>query len=127
MALLDATSPTALRVIFPLFVGIGFSFLLKLPNEVLNIALADKHMASATGNFFLVRFIGATTGLSISAAIFGSQAKRLVAPLEGHYSFELDLSTVDWRSLKDIQPADLRNEVLSAVSHALSVSDCPVR
>lgn len=118
MMLLNQHSAAITRELLPLIVGLGFSFLLKLPNDLLTAALRDKHLASANGNFFLVRTMGCTTGLSIAAAIFQTRLQALLRAL----SYDLDLQTVDWRQLIHIEPSGLREQVLGAVSSALGVS-----
>lgn len=82
------------------------------------LVLKDKHLASLNGNFFLVRMMGSTTGLSISAAIFTSRLGRLLSTVP----YQLDPSGVDWNALASIEPPLLREQVLTAVSRALGVS-----
>ncbi|KAF8321751.1 MFS general substrate transporter [Clavulina sp. PMI_390] len=117
MITLDENTHMALRECLPLIVGIGFGFLLKLPNDLLTIVLRDKHLASANGNFFLVRTMGCTTGLSIASALFDTRLQANLATT----SYLLDPSDVDWRQLIQIQPVELRSQVLHAVSRALGV------
>ena len=117
MMTLNQHSPIALQECLPLIVGLGFSFLLKLPNDLLTAALQDKHLASANGNFFLVRTMGCTTGLSIAAAIFSTRLQSLLK----HVPYDLDPKTVQWKELIHIEPVGLKEKVLGAVSRALAV------
>jgi hypothetical protein len=117
MMALNQHSPIALQECLPLIVGLGFSFLLKLPNDLLTAALRDKHLASANGNFFLVRTMGCTTGLSIASAIFSTRLQALLQPV----SYYLDPETVNWKALVHIEPVELKEQVLGAVSRALGV------
>lgn len=114
---LNQHSSNALQKCLPLIVGLGFSFLLKLPNDLLTAALQDKHLASANGNFFLVRTMGCTTGLSIAAAIFSTRLQALLRSVP----YVLDPTTVHWRELIHIAPVELKEQVLGAVSRALAV------
>lgn len=116
--MLNERSTSITQECLPLIVGLGFSFLLKLPNDLLTATLRDKHLASANGNFFLVRTMGCTTGLSIAAAIFETRLRTLLRPV----SYDLDPHIVDWRQLIRIEPSGLREQVLGAVSSALGVS-----
>jgi hypothetical protein len=49
--------------LYPLLAGIGIGMLFHTPFQVVTNLLPKRDLASATGAFFLVRFIGTTTGL----------------------------------------------------------------
>lgn len=63
MITLDERSGIPLQEIYPLFAGIGIGMLFHTPFQVVTKSLPKADLASATGAFFLVRFIGTTTGL----------------------------------------------------------------
>jgi hypothetical protein len=63
MILLDESSTLALQIVIPLIAGIGIGMLFHTPFGILTELMPPEDLASVTGAFFLVRFIGATTGL----------------------------------------------------------------
>ncbi|KAF9243867.1 major facilitator superfamily domain-containing protein [Melanogaster broomeanus] len=96
LMLLDEHSPHTLQAIFPLIAGIGIGLLFHAPYQVFTKALGPSELATGTSAFFLVRFTGATIGL-----IQGST------------------SSINWTSLRSIEPLSLRWEVLGTVSMAI--------
>lgn len=63
MILLDQKSGWALQEFMPLIAGIGLGMLFHTPYGILTSSMPEEELASTTGAFFLVRFIGTTTGL----------------------------------------------------------------
>jgi len=60
----------------PIVAGLGVGMLFHAPYQALMNALSPKELAAGTGAFFLVRFSGATVGLSIAGAIYESSLSR---------------------------------------------------
>lgn len=63
LIILDERSSLALQVVIPLIAGIGVGMLFHTPFGILTELMPPEDLAGVTGAFFLVRFIGATTGL----------------------------------------------------------------
>ncbi|KZP00909.1 MFS general substrate transporter [Calocera viscosa TUFC12733] len=119
MITLNAESSPAVQAIYPLVAAVGIGLLFHCFKTGLQLALpgtADD--AGATSAFFLVRFIGATTGLSLSSAIFSS---TLTAKLPAGLDLAQSTAGIDYRALHFLTPILLRDNVLSAVSQALSM------
>ncbi|EJU01128.1 MFS general substrate transporter, partial [Dacryopinax primogenitus] len=113
MITLNAGSSTALQAVYPLIAAIGIGLLFHCFKTGLQLALpGTEDDAGATSAFFLVRFIGATTGLSISGALFSSTLATNFPP-----GVDLVETTagVDYRALHFLTPLWLRQEVLAAV------------
>ncbi|KZT06339.1 amino acid permease ScVBA-like protein [Laetiporus sulphureus 93-53] len=73
MTLLDCETSHALRSIYTLIAGVGIGMLFHAPYQVFTRALRRKDTASGTSAFFLVRFTGATVGLTLAGAIYDSR------------------------------------------------------
>ncbi|KZT40107.1 MFS general substrate transporter [Sistotremastrum suecicum HHB10207 ss-3] len=117
MILLDQNSGSALQELVPLVAGIGIGMLFHTPFGILTSSMPEEELASTTGAFFLVRFIGTTTGLSVAQAIFTS---RLVRALPAGFTLQSSgSSSLDLQGLVGISDEKLRNEVLGAVSSAI--------
>jgi len=63
MITLNERSNIWIQELYPLLAGIGIGMLFHTPFQVVTNLLPKRDLASATGAFFLVRFIGTTTGL----------------------------------------------------------------
>lgn len=70
MITLDERSGIAIQEIYPLIAGIGIGLLFHTPFQVITNSLPKHDLAQATGAFFLVRFMGTTTGLVRDSASF---------------------------------------------------------
>ncbi|KAA1468533.1 hypothetical protein DENSPDRAFT_472383 [Dentipellis sp. KUC8613] len=71
--LLSDTTPKLTQSILPLVAGFGLGMLFHAPYQVFTNALEPHELATGTSAFFLVRFTGATVGLSIAGAVYQSQ------------------------------------------------------
>ncbi|KAI9444763.1 major facilitator superfamily domain-containing protein, partial [Lactarius indigo] len=79
LCLLGVGTPIMMQSFLPLLAGIGVGMLFHAPYQAFTGALSPKELAAGTGAFFLVRFTGATVGLSISGAIYeGSLSRNLL-------------------------------------------------
>ncbi|CCM01633.1 uncharacterized protein FIBRA_03694 [Fibroporia radiculosa] len=76
MSLLNELTPHALQFVYPLVAGVGVGMLFHAPYQVFIRALRRKDTASGTSAFFLVRFTGATVGLTIAGAVFDSRLSQ---------------------------------------------------
>lgn len=63
LTLLDVTSSLVIREVYPLIAGIGLGMLFHAPFAALTNGMSSHDRSRATSAFFLVRFIGATSGL----------------------------------------------------------------
>lgn len=63
MIILDQHTSTVLQELIPLIAGIGVGLLFHTPFGILTDTMPAEEIASITGAFFLVRFIGSTAGL----------------------------------------------------------------
>ncbi|TFY65274.1 hypothetical protein EVG20_g5658 [Dentipellis fragilis] len=73
LQLLSDTTPKIPQSILPLVAGFGLGMLFHAPYQVFTNALEPHELATGTSAFFLVRFTGATVGLSIAGAVYQSQ------------------------------------------------------
>lgn len=76
--LLDENTRVIIQSLLPLLGGLGIGMLFHAPYQALTSVLSPEELAAGTGAFFLVRFTGATTGLSIAGAIYQSSISRNV-------------------------------------------------
>ncbi|KAJ3490511.1 hypothetical protein NLI96_g1390 [Meripilus lineatus] len=114
MTQLDERTVHAAQAIFPLIAGLGLGMCFHAPYQVFTKTLAPKEIASGTSAFFLVRFTGATVGLSVAGAIFHSRLSHTL-PSEVSPSLDLELFSL-------LQPSALRSQALHAVSLSIRVS-----
>jgi MFS family permease len=79
LCILGVNTPTMMQSFLPLLAGIGLGMLFHAPYQAFTGALSPKELAAGTSAFFLVRFTGATVGLSIAGAIYeGSVSRNLL-------------------------------------------------
>jgi len=76
--LLDQNTRIIMQSFLPLLGGFGIGMLFHAPYQALLSALSPTELAAGTGAFFLVRFTGATVGLSVAGAIYESSIYRNV-------------------------------------------------
>lgn len=74
--LLDETTRVIIQSLLPLLGGLGIGMLFHAPYQALTSVLSPKELAAGTGAFFLVRFTGATVGLSVAGAIYQNSISR---------------------------------------------------
>jgi len=108
MVLLNEHSSRAPQILYPLLAGLGLGMLFHAPYQVFTRTLRTKELASGTSAFFLVRFTGATVGLSVAGAILQS---RMFHTLPDEIGPSLDLS-----QLSSVEPPNVRAEVVHSVS-----------
>lgn len=76
MIMLNENTPLALQQIIPMIAGTGIGMLFHTPFGILTELMLPEDLASITGAFFLVRFIGATTGLVRSLIMIITELRR---------------------------------------------------
>lgn len=118
MITLNERSGIVIQEVYPLIAGVGIGILFHTPFQVVTNSLPRRDLAQATGAFFLVRFIGTTTGLSVAGAVFDSN--WVARKPEAYLSLSENPLHIDLRSLVHIQPVELRQQVLSAISASVS-------
>jgi hypothetical protein len=67
MIMLNEQTTLGLQLLFILIAGTGVGMLFHTPFGILTELMPPEDLAGVTGAFFLVRFIGATTGLASAA------------------------------------------------------------
>ncbi|KAG8698490.1 hypothetical protein FRC08_005882 [Ceratobasidium sp. 394] len=102
--------------------AIGVGCLFQTPLIGLHAAMPLKDMATATATFGLIRTLGGTIGISVGGAIYASEVKRRVASISGFSGSSLSQGQLETNihELKNIQPEELRQQVLHAFTRSLS-------
>ncbi|KAK7025074.1 MFS general substrate transporter [Favolaschia claudopus] len=121
LILLDERSNVGMEVGFTLLQGMGSGFLFQPPLIALQAAMPLKDMATSTGAFYLVRTLGATMGVSLGGVAFQSQlASRLSAiPTLANTPTLTSILQGDYKNIKFIEPPQLRQEIIVALSRSL--------
>jgi len=130
MIMLDDTSSTAKKEIFPLVAAIGVGGLFQIPLICLQAAMPLRDMATTTGAMILIRNIGGTIGISVGQAIWSSELRKRIKSLP-HFAADTSAITLTQsvRILKDIKPATLRQQILHAYTKSIAtiwVVDTPL-
>lgn len=133
--LLNENAPIYAQVVYPLIAGFGLGMLFHAPYQVLSRALDPKDLASGTSAFFLVRFTGATIGLVCNFLCFVYLSWHFEKAVAGMIFFARaeprwpseftengSLSSIDYSSIRHLEPIELRNQVLHVVSSSIQVS-----
>jgi len=76
LLLLNQNTRIITQSFLPIAAGLGVGMLFHAPYQAMTNELSPKELAAGTGAFFLVRFTGATVGLSIAGAIYESSISR---------------------------------------------------
>jgi hypothetical protein len=63
MILLNVKTAKTVQVIAPLLAGVGLGMLFHAPYQIYAHALPPNDLTSATGAFFMIKFMGSTIGL----------------------------------------------------------------
>ncbi|KAJ7739838.1 MFS general substrate transporter [Mycena metata] len=106
---------------FSLIEGVGIGFLFQPPLIALQAAMPLKDMAACTGAFYLVRTLGCTLGISLGGVAFQSQLAirlRAIPALTGT-SAEASILQGNYKDIKLLLPAELRQQVIVALSRSL--------
>ena len=115
---------TAKSIIFLLITGVGIGGLFQTPLIALQAAMPSRDMAVATGALVLFRLLGSATGVAIGGTILNNQLASRLSTIPSFTPISLGGNI---QSLVDIQPPELRTQVLSAYASYLPPLFCRVR
>ena len=116
--LVNLTYPynVAKSVVFLLITGVGIGGLFQTPLIALQAAMPSRDMAVATGAMILFRLLGSATGIAIGGTILNNQLDSRLSSIS---QFNPVNMAGNVQSLVDLQPPELRDQVLTA--YALSI------
>lgn len=121
MYMLDGTSSSAEKIVFPLIAALGLGCLFQVPLIGLQAAMPIKDMATSTSTFGFIRTLGGTVGISVGQAIFASTIGKKIAKIP---NVSLDTSpgglSESVRSLKNIPDPIQRAAVINAYARSIS-------
>ncbi|GJN87838.1 hypothetical protein Rhopal_000793-T1 [Rhodotorula paludigena] len=125
LATLDESSNTAKQILYLLVASIGIGPLFQLPMLHIQASMPQKDMATSTATLALLRSVGGTVGISVAGAIYASELKKGLGSIDGYGGApsagghgEAAVGAV--QGLMDIEPTDVRQQVLHAYSRALN-------
>ncbi|KAI0064575.1 MFS general substrate transporter [Artomyces pyxidatus] len=121
MTMLDDTSSTAVKVVYPLITAIGIGCLFQTPLIALQAAMPLKDMATSTATFGFIRTLGGTVGISIGQAIYSGILQKKIRKL-GNVDFDTSPAALSEsvRRLKDISDPVARKEIIHAYTQSIS-------
>lgn len=119
---LDASSNLAKQILFLMVAAMGTGCLFQTPLMGMQAAMPQKDMATATSTFGLMRQIGGTVGISASGSVYVSFLRRRLDDIQGYDASQVANSELinGVRSLKNIQPASVRVQVVAAYAKSIS-------
>ncbi|KAG2158308.1 MFS general substrate transporter, partial [Suillus bovinus] len=121
MIMLDYTSTTAEKEVYPLIAALGIGCLFQTPLIGLQAAMPLKDMATSTGTFVFLRTLGGTIGITIGEAIISSVLQQKLLGIQG---LTIDTSPAalndDIRLISSISNITVRDEVMHAYSRSIS-------
>lgn len=122
MIMFDEKSSLAKQEVILAVAALGVGSLFQTPLIGLHAAMPLKDMATATSAFGLIRTLGGTIGISIGGAIYASEVKRRLSSIPGFSAGDFSQAQLESNvhALKDIQPEELRQQVLHAFTRSLS-------
>ncbi|KAJ1304324.1 hypothetical protein OPQ81_005483 [Rhizoctonia solani] len=122
LIMFDEKTSLAKQEIFLAIAALGVGCLFQTPLIGLHAAMPIKDMATATAAFGLIRTLGGTIGISIGGAIYASEVKRRLANVSGFSVANISQGQLETNihQLKDIQPEEVRQQVLHAFTRSLS-------
>ncbi|EIW85069.1 MFS general substrate transporter [Coniophora puteana RWD-64-598 SS2] len=122
MTMLDNTSNTAEKEIYPLITAIGIGCLFQTPLIALQAAMPIKDMATSTGAFVFLRTLGGTVGITVGEAILSSVLQQRLSSIPGISSIDTSATGLNdsIRTIPQISDPTLRNELMHAYTKAIS-------
>lgn len=122
MTMLDNTSNTAEKEIYPLVTAIGIGCLFQTPLIALQAAMPIKDMATSTGAFVFLRTLGGTVGITVGEAILSSVLQRRLRGISGFLSIDTSATGLNdsIRQISQISDPTVRNELMYAFTKAIS-------
>jgi len=119
---LDYDTSVAKQEIWLLVVGIGVGCIFQPPLIALQASMPLHLMATSTATLGLMRTLGGTIGISIGDAIFSSDLSKRLRSIPGFDAGSGGTAlTSNIRGLSQIEPIELRNQVLHAYSRSISL------
>ncbi|KAF9246286.1 MFS general substrate transporter [Melanogaster broomeanus] len=121
MTMLDSTSNTAERELYPLVAAIGIGCLFQIPLIALQAAMPLKDMATSTGAFVFLRVLGGTVGITIGEAIISSTLQRKLKGIQG-ITINTSAAALNnsVRQISSIPDPTVRAEVMHAYARSIS-------
>ncbi|KAG2078130.1 MFS general substrate transporter [Suillus decipiens] len=121
MIMLDNTSTTAEKEVYPFIAGLGIGFLFQTPLIGLQAAMPLKDMATSTSAFMFLRTLGGTIGITIGEAIISSVLQQKLRGIQGLTINTSPAALNDSiRQISSIANPTVRNEVMHAYSQSIS-------
>ncbi|CAG7851758.1 Uncharacterized MFS-type transporter C1399.02 [Serendipita indica DSM 11827] len=118
--LLDNKTSVGVQVVLLLVAAIGVGPLFPVPLIALQAAMPLKDMATSTSTLSLLRFLGGTIGLSVGNAVYQSGLRRRLPRIEGYNPGSYGM-TNNVQGLHEIQPPELRDQVLHAYTRSIAL------
>ncbi|KAG2367444.1 MFS general substrate transporter [Suillus spraguei] len=121
MIMLDNTSTTAEKEVYPFIAGLGIGCLFQTPLIGLQAAMPLKDMATSTGAFVFLRTLGGTVGITIGEAIISSVLQLKLRGIQGLTINTSPAALNDSiRQISSIANPTVRSEVMHAYSQSIS-------
>ncbi|KAG0705977.1 MFS general substrate transporter [Suillus ampliporus] len=121
MIMLDNTTTTAEKEIYPLIAALGLGCGFHTPLIAIQAAMPIKDMATSTGAFVFLRALGGTVGITIGEAIISSILQQKIRGIQG---LTIDTSAAalndSVKQISSIPNPTVRNEVMRAYSQSIS-------
>ncbi|THU98340.1 MFS amino acid permease [Dendrothele bispora CBS 962.96] len=123
MIQLDESSNRAEKELYILVAAIGVGGLFQVPMIALQASMPVAEMATSTAAFGLVRTLSGSVGLSVGNVIFANSLENRLKDIPEYDTSEKSIGelTNDLRGLVNIQPPELRQQVLHAYTKSVSL------
>ncbi|KAG1754579.1 MFS general substrate transporter [Suillus lakei] len=121
MIMLDSTSTTAEKEIYPFITALGIGCLFQTPLIGLQAAMPIKDMATSTGAFVFLRTLGGTVGITIGETILSSVLQQKLRGIQG-LTINTSVAALNdsVKLISSISDPTVRNEVMHAYSRSIS-------
>lgn len=121
MTMLDSTSNTAEKELYPLVAALGIGCLFQTPLIAVQAAMPLKDMATSTGAYIFLRTLGGTVGISIGEAIISSTLQRRLKGIPG-LTINTSAAALNdsVRQISSISDPTLRAQVMHAYARSIS-------
>lgn len=121
MIMLDNTTTTAEKEIYPLITALGVGCGFHIPLTALQAAMPIKDMATSTAAYIFLRALGGTVGISIGEAIISSILQQKLRGIQGLAIGTSAAALNDSvKQISSILNPTVRNEVMRAYSQSIS-------
>ncbi|KAF8844500.1 MFS general substrate transporter [Paxillus ammoniavirescens] len=121
MTMLDNTSNTAEKELYPLVAALGIGCLFQTPLIAVQAAMPLKDMATSTGAYVFLRTLGGTVGITIGEAIISSTLQRRLKGIPG-LTINTSAAALNdsVRQISSISDPTLRAQVMHAYARSIS-------